>query len=79
MIARFVELVRGGNSSRPTRRLGRRLQVEVLESREMLSFSLTGDEMAENSSDISGDTVNNNDAEPQSDAGEFTIASVPLY
>ncbi len=42
-------------------------------------FSLTGDEMAENSSDISGDTVNNNDAEPQSDAGEFTIASVPLY
>ena len=38
MITRFVELVCGHDSSRPKRRWGRRLHVEVLESREMLSL-----------------------------------------
>ena len=37
------------------------------------AISLTGDDMAENSSDSTGDTANNNDA------GEFTVAGVPLY
>lgn len=43
------------------------------------ALSLTGDDVAETGNDISGDTANNTESEPQSDAGEFTIASVPLY
>lgn len=49
------------------------------------TISLTGEELVQNISDISGDgdtfddTANRNESDPQSDAGAFTIASVPLY
>jgi len=43
------------------------------------ALSLTGDDVAETGNDISGGTANNSEAELQSDAGEFTTASVPLY
>ena len=49
------------------------------------TLNLTGEELIQNISDMSDDgdtsddTANRNESEPQSDAGEFTIASVPLY
>jgi hypothetical protein len=43
------------------------------------TYSLTGEDISDNTNDDSNDVIDNTGSEPQSDSDEFTIASVPLY